>query len=41
MEKQHKDRTLTENWRPISLINVDAKLISRVIALDYKESSTS
>ena len=26
IEKQGKDRTLVENWRPISLINVDAKL---------------
>ena len=27
IEKQSKDRTLIENWRPISLINVDAKII--------------
>ena len=37
MEKQHKDRTLIENWRPISLINVDAKIISKVIALRLKK----
>ena len=27
-----KDRTLIENWRPISLVDVDAKIISKVIA---------
>ena len=33
IEKQGKDRTLIENWRPISLINVDAKIISKVITV--------
>jgi len=28
IEKQGKDCTLIENWRPISLVNVDAKIIS-------------
>ena len=32
IEKQGKDCTLIENWRPISLVNVDAKIISKVIA---------
>ena len=27
IEKQSKDRTLIENWRPTSVINVDAKII--------------
>jgi len=36
IEKQGKDRTLIENWRPISLINVDAKIISNVIAVRVK-----
>ena len=37
IEKKDKDRTFIENWRPISLINVDAKIISKVIALRIKE----
>jgi len=32
MEKKGKDRNYLENWRPISLINVDAKTASKVIA---------
>ena len=32
IEKQDKDRTYLENWRPISSTNVDAKIASKVIA---------
>ena len=35
-EKQGKDRTLIENWKPISLINVDTKIITKVITLSVK-----
>ena len=31
IEKKGKDRNYLENWRPISLINVDAKIVSKVI----------
>ena len=28
IEKKGKDRSFLENWRPISLVNVDAKIMS-------------
>ena len=28
IEKKGKDRSFLENWRPISLVNVDAKIIA-------------
>ena len=37
IEKKGKDRTLLENWRSISLVNVDAKIISKVIANRIKK----
>ena len=37
IEKKGKDRCLIENWRPISLLNVDAKILSKVIATRIKK----
>ena len=36
IEKKGKHRTLLENWRPISFVNVDAKTMSKVIASRIK-----
>ena len=32
IEKKGKDKRVIKNWRPISLINVDEKIISKVVA---------
>ena len=32
IEKKGKDKRMIKNWRPISLINVDAKIIPKVLA---------
>ena len=37
IEKKGKDRTLLENWTPIFLVNVDAKLMSEVVANRLKK----
>ena len=32
VEKKGKDKRLIKNWRPISLINVDTKIVSKALA---------
>jgi len=37
LEKEGKDKLLLKNWRPISLINTDTKLFSKVLALRLRK----
>ena len=37
VEKKGKDKRYIKNWRPISLLNVDAKIISKVMANRLKK----
>ena len=37
-EKKGKDRSLLEKWRPISLVNVDSKIMSKVTVMRVKKS---
>ena len=36
IEKKGKDCSFVENWHPISLVNVDTKIMSKVIASRLK-----
>ena len=36
IEKKGKDRSLLENWRPISLVNVDTTIMTKAIAWRIK-----
>ena len=36
IEKKGKDRSFLENWRPISLVNVDAKIMSKGLTTRIK-----
>ena len=33
IEKKGRDKRLIKNWRPVSLMNVDTKIASKVLAL--------
>lgn len=36
IKKKGKDRSFLDNWRPISLLNVDAKIVSKAIVTRIK-----
>ena len=37
LEKKNKDKRLISNWKPISLLNVDYKIISKIFASRLKK----
>ena len=37
LEKKDKDKKLSKNWRPISMLDMDAKIISKVLAARLKK----
>ena len=41
IEKKDKDKGFIKNWRPISLINVDTKMASKVLAMRMQNILTS
>ena len=41
IEKKDKDKRFIKNWRPISLINVDAKIASKALAARMENVLTS
>ena len=37
IEKKDRDKRYIKNWRPISLLNVDTKILSKILAIRIKK----
>ena len=37
IEKKIRDKRLIKNWRPVSLLNIDSKIISEALSEKLKE----
>ena len=37
LEKMDKDRRFIKNWRPISLLNIDVKILNKALAKKLKK----